>query len=104
MRPVSAPTVPFTIPIWKRRRAFSWITIATGIQIGIDTIRTSGANSRRSAEEFTRRYYTERTHKRIILAKLQLRDEAKTSQRDRRDSRDARTSREASDALWERKP
>ena len=56
------------------------------------------------AEEFKRRYYTERTHKRIILAKLQLRDEAKTSQRDRRDSRDARTSREASDALWERKP
>ena len=55
-------------------------------------------------EEFKRRYYTERTHKRIIVAKLQLREERKTSQRDRRDSRDARTSREASDARWERKP
>jgi hypothetical protein len=53
------------------------------------------------AEEFIRRYYNERTHKRIILAKVQLRDEAKRSQRDKRDGRDARTSREASDARWE---
>jgi hypothetical protein len=29
------------------------------------------------AEEFIRRYYTERIHKRIILAKVQLRDERK---------------------------
>ena len=35
-------------------------------------------------EEFKRRYYTERTHKRIILAKLQLRDEAKAKARVRR--------------------
>ena len=27
------------------------------------------------AEEFNRRYYNERTHKRILLAKMQLRDE-----------------------------
>lgn len=55
-------------------------------------------------EEFNRRYLTERVLNRIILAKVQLRDEKAKTHLERREATDIRRSREATDERKERRP